>query len=198
MYIYICIYIYIYIYTDVYTKRIQSIVWTSLSLSLSGHTANRRLTLSALSARRLMSISNQSREAEQGPVQMDPLCSHSAALGTAEVPPKGTARAKDRQGSRRSQRRRRNGRRPKEGGQGPGAAGGANGQTGRCSGPMFRHFLFGKQKVQKHWAGVTPRQATRGQKGAPGEGGQGTGRGRSTHGPTEGSRGRAGPQGFTL
>ena len=93
---------------------------------------------------------------------MDPLCSHSAALGTAEVPPKGTARAKDRQGSRRSRRRRRNGRRPKEGGQGPGAAGGANGQTGRCSGPMFMHFLFGKQKVQKHWAGVTPRQATRG------------------------------------
>ena len=32
-------------------------------------------------------------------------------------------------------------------------------QSGRCSGPMFSSFLFGKQKGAKHWAGVTPRQA---------------------------------------
>ena len=127
-------------------------IYIPLSLSLTGHTANRRLTLSALSARRLkLSISNQIREAEQEPVQMDPLCSHSTASGTTEVPPKGAAGAEDRQGSRRRRRR------PKEEGQGvvQGAAGGANGQSGRYSGPMSMHFLFGKQKVQQKFLSLS-------------------------------------------
>jgi len=134
---------------------------------------------------------------------MDHSSSHSTTQGTAEVPPKGAAGAGNRRG-RPKKAKAAQGRRPGGGDGGPkgpkrehkstqkGPKGKQKGNLGVCSGPMFMHFLFGKQKVQKHWAGLTPRQTTRGQKGAPGGRGRGTKRGRRTHGPTEGSRGGRG------